>query len=130
MITVFGSTNIDQIVAVSRLPQPGETVAGGAYSMSPGGKGANQALAARRAGSDVRHFSALGCDLFADQALALLRADGVDLSGMRIVEGATGIAMILVDPKGENIIATLPGANASLTESHADLALAGRKSVV
>ena len=96
MITVFGSTNLDQIGTVSRLPKPGETVAGGTFSMAAGGKGANQALAARRAGASVRHVSGVGSDAFADLALALLRADGVDLSAMKVVEGATGIAMILL----------------------------------
>ena len=126
MITVFGSTNLDQIGTVSRLPRPGETVAGGTFSMAAGGKGANQALAARRAGAEVRHVSGVGNDAFADLALELLKADGVDLSGMKVVEGATGIAMIFVDAQGENVIAILPGANAAMTAADADTALAGR----
>lgn len=125
MITVFGSTNLDQIGTVSRLPKPGETVAGGTFSMAAGGKGANQALAARRAGASVRHVSGVGNDAFADLALALLRADGVDLSAMKVVEGATGIAMIFVDSHGENVIAILPGANGAMTPADADKALAG-----
>jgi ribokinase len=125
MITVFGSTNLDQVGTVSRLPKPGETVAGGTFSMAAGGKGANQALAARRAGADVRHFSAVGADAFADMALALLKADGVDLSSMRIAPGPTGIAMIFVDANGENVIAVLPGANGTLTPADADAALDG-----
>jgi ribokinase len=125
VITVFGSTNLDQIGTVSRLPKPGETVAGGTFSMAAGGKGANQALAARRAGAEVRHVSAVGEDAFADLALALLKQDGVDLSGMRQVEGATGIAMIFVDGQGENVIAILPGANGKVTPQDAEAALAG-----
>jgi ribokinase len=125
VITVFGSTNLDQIGTVSRLPKPGETVAGGTFSMAAGGKGANQALAARRAGAEVRHVSAVGEDAFADLALALLREDGVDLSGMRQVEGATGIAMIFVDGQGENVIAILPGANGKVTPQDAEATLAG-----
>jgi ribokinase len=125
MITVFGSTNLDQIGTVSRLPRPGETVAGGSFSMAAGGKGANQALAARRAGAPVRHVSAVGRDAFADLALALLKADGVDLSAMKVVEGATGIAMIFVDAQGENVIAILPGANGQVTPEDADRAFVG-----
>lgn len=125
MITVFGSTNLDQIGTVSRLPKPGETVAGGTFSMAAGGKGANQALAARRAGASVRHVSGVGSDAFADLALALLKADGVDLSAMKVVDGATGIAMIFVDSHGENVIAILPGANGAMTSDDADKALAG-----
>jgi ribokinase len=125
MITVFGSTNLDQIGTVSRLPRPGETVAGGTFSMAAGGKGANQALAARRAGASVRHVSGVGNDAFADLALALLRADGVDLSAMKVVDGATGIAMIFVDSHGENVIAILPGANGAMTPADADAALSG-----
>ena len=125
MITVFGSTNLDQIGTVSRLPKPGETVAGGTFSMAAGGKGANQALAARRAGAKVRHVSGVGRDAFADLALALLKGDGVDLSAMKVVDGATGIAMIFVDGNGENVIAVLPGANGTMTPDDADKALAG-----
>jgi ribokinase len=125
MITVFGSTNLDQIGTVTRLPQPGETVAGGTFSTAAGGKGANQALAARRAGADVRHISATGSDLFAVEALALLKADGVDLTGMKQATGATGIAMIFVDAHGENVIAILPGANGTLTPADAESAVAG-----
>lgn len=125
MITVFGSTNLDQVGTVSRLPKPGETVSGGTFSMAAGGKGANQALAARRAGAQVRHISAVGADPFAELALELLRRDGVDLSAMRVVEGPTGIAMIFVDGQGENVIAVLPGANGAMSPEDAEAGLAG-----
>lgn len=125
MITVFGSTNLDQVGTVTRLPKPGETVAGGTFSMAPGGKGANQALAARRAGAEVLHVSAVGDDAFADLALALLRDGGVDLSRLRTAETATGIAMIFVDAGGENVIAVLPGANGTMTAADADMGLSG-----
>lgn len=125
MITVFGSTNLDQIGRVPRLPNPGETVKGQDFSVAAGGKGANQALAARRAGAEVRHVSAVGADSFADAALQLLDADGVDLSGVRRVSGPTGIAMILVDDAGENIIAILPGANGTVSAADAEAALGG-----
>lgn len=123
MITVFGSTNLDQVGTVTRLPRPGETVAGGTFSMAPGGKGANQALAARRAGAEVRHVGAVGRDAFADLALDLLVKGGVDLSSLRRVDAMTGIAMIFVDAHGENVIAILPGANAEVTPADADAAL-------
>ncbi len=125
MITVLGSTNLDLIGTVSRIPKPGETVPGDKFAMAAGGKGANQALAARRAGAEVRMFAAAGSDSFADEALQLLRADGVDLSNVRIVEGPTGIAMIFVDVHGENVIAILPGANGTMSATDADAALAG-----
>lgn len=123
MITIFGSTNLDQIGTVTRLPRPGETVAGGIFSMAPGGKGANQALAARRAGAEVLHVSAVGDDAFADLATALLREGGVDLSRLRRAEAATGIAMIFVDAEGENVIAILPGANGSVSPDDANAGL-------
>ena len=128
MITVFGSTNLDQIGTVSRLPKPGETVAGGTFSMAPGGKGANQALAARRAGAEVRHVSSVGDDAFADLALDLLKKGGVDLAQMRKAEAATGIAMIFVDESGENVIAILPGANGTVSAEDAVRGLADLKS--
>lgn len=128
MITVFGSTNLDQIGTVSRLPKPGETVAGGTFSMAPGGKGANQALAARRAGAEVRHVSAVGDDAFAGLALELLEKGGVDLSQMRKAEAATGIAMIFVDERGENVIAILPGANGTVSPDDAIRGLADLQS--
>src|SRR4051794_37580254 len=114
MITVFGSINLDLIGKVSRLPRSGETVAGDGFATAPGGKGANQALAAARAGGAVRMVGAVGKDEFADPALALLRARGIDLARVRAVEGATGVALILVDAAGENVIAVIPGANGTV----------------
>ncbi len=125
MITVFGSANLDLIGKVEALPHAGETVPGSTFSTAPGGKGANQALAARRAGAVTRHCCAVGDDAFAEEALKLLRADGVDLGALRVMPGATGIAMILVDARGENVIAILPGANGTATAEDADAALAG-----
>jgi ribokinase len=113
MIVVFGSINVDLIVPVPRLPSPGETVLGGDYALLPGGKGANQALAARRAGAEVVLAGAVGADSFADIALDLLRSDGVDTRLVRVVEQPTGCAAIMVSSEGENLIAVAPGANAS-----------------
>ena len=113
MIVVFGSINVDLIVPVPRLPQAGETVLGGDYALLPGGKGANQALAARRAGAKVVLAGAVGADLFAGIALDLLRCDGVDTRLVQVVEQPTGCAAIMVSSEGENTIAVAPGANAS-----------------
>jgi ribokinase len=111
MITIFGSINLDLIGSVGRLPRPGETVSGGAFATAPGGKGANQALAAARAGANVCMVGAVGQDSFAEEALALLRSGGVNLSRVRSVAEPTGVALILVDAAGENVIAVMPGAN-------------------
>ena len=111
MILVFGSINIDLLVPVPALPRPGETVLGSDYALLPGGKGANQALAARRAGAEVILAGAVGGDAFADAALELLRLDGVDLGLVRRVERPTGCAAIMVGESGENLIAVAPGAN-------------------
>jgi ribokinase len=123
MITVFGSINLDLIGKVSRIPRPGETVPGTSFSTAPGGKGANQALAARRAGAEVRLVGAVGTDSFAADALALLRGATVELDRVRTVEGPTGVAMILVDARGENVIGILPGANAAVTPEDAEAAI-------
>lgn len=114
-IAVVGSVNLDIVAKVTRLPQPGETVTGAELSRFPGGKGANQALAAKRLGADVCLLARVGNDSAADEALSLLREGGVDLSECRVVEGvATGTALIAVSPSGENHIVVAPGANRSL----------------
>jgi len=112
MITVFGSINVDLVTRVARIPGPGETVRGSDYALIPGGKGANQALAARRAGADVRLVGAIGDDGMAAIALRELEAGGVDLASVARRGGATGLAIITVDEKGENAIVVSPGANA------------------
>ena len=119
MITVLGSINMDLIASTERLPKPGETVAGSNFSTAAGGKGANQALAARRAGSQVAMAGAVGKDTFADPALALLDEAGVDLSSVRRTEEPTGTALILVGGTGENMIAVVPGANGTVGEEQA-----------
>jgi ribokinase len=111
MILVFGSINVDVIVPVPRLPGAGETVLGGDYALLPGGKGANQALAARRAGAEVMLAGAVGRDGFAAVALELLRRDGVDFGLVREVDRPTGCAAIMVGEGGENLIAVASGAN-------------------
>ncbi|MFI5407833.1 ribokinase [Kaistia sp. UC242_56] len=114
MITVFGSINIDLVSRTARLPRPGETVPGSEYQLIPGGKGANQALAARRAGATVRMIGAVGDDDMAATALAELEAGGVDLSGVQRRGKTTGMAVITVDDHAENTIVLSPGANAKL----------------
>ena len=112
MIVIFGSINVDLTVPVQRLPQPGETVLGGEYALLPGGKGANQALAALRAGAEVVLAGAVGADSFAGVALDLLRREGVDTRLVQVVQQPTGCATITVSNHGENTIAVAPGANA------------------
>ncbi|WP_199712624.1 ribokinase [Galactobacter caseinivorans] len=114
-ITVLGSANLDITATVPRLPGPGETLLGTSLTHSPGGKGANQALAASRAGATVRFIGAVGQDAAAAQALELLEADGVDLEHLlRVETEPTGTALIAVDEAGENNIIVIPGANAAL----------------
>lgn len=114
-ILVIGSVNLDLSARVSRLPAPGETVTGATLERFPGGKGANQALAAKRLGADVTLVACVGNDGTADEALALLQDGGVDLSRLiRHPEAPTGIALICVAPSGENHIVVAPGANAEL----------------
>ncbi|MCM2291497.1 ribokinase [Allorhizobium sp. BGMRC 0089] len=128
MITVFGSINMDLIATTARLPKPGETVAGTGFSTAAGGKGANQALAARRAGAKVTMAGAVGKDNFAEPALALLKAAGTDLDAVKTVEEPTGTALILVGGDGENMIAVVPGANGTLSSADARTAIAAMTS--
>ncbi|MER9179770.1 ribokinase [Mesorhizobium sp. M0767] len=114
MIVVIGSINLDLIASVDRLPGPGETVRGSGFATAPGGKGANQALAAARAGAPVRMVGAGGKDSFASDALALLRDGKIDLSGVGETFASTGTALIMVGADGENVIAVVPGANDSV----------------
>lgn len=111
MIVVFGSINVDLVVPVQNLPRAGETVLGPGYSVVPGGKGANQALAARRAGAEVRMAGAVGGDGFAGDALASLKEATVDLAHLRRSPLPTGAAFIAVDADGGNLIIVASGAN-------------------
>ena len=112
MVIIFGSINVDVTIPGPSLPQPGETVLGGDCRLVPGGKGANQALAARRAGARVVLAGAIGSDFFGEVALGQLRRDGVDTRLVHVVEAPTGCAAIMVSAAGENMIAVAPGANA------------------
>ena len=123
-LTVLGSLNMDISVAVPRLPAPGETVLGSAAVISPGGKGANQAVAAARLGGTVRMIGCTGDDEFGRTARSALEAEGVDVGGVRAVAGsATGLALITVDDAGENVITVAPGANGLVGDAEAAAAL-------
>jgi ribokinase len=123
MITVFGSINMDLVATTPRLPIPGETVPGTSFATAAGGKGANQALAAQRAGATVQMVGAVGRDTFATPALELLDKAGTDLSGIAHVDGPTGTALILVGGDGENMIAVIPGANGTVDPEQASTAV-------
>ncbi|SIP95409.1 ribokinase [Rhizobium sp. RU33A] len=125
MITVFGSINMDLVATTPRLPKPGETVAGTGFATAAGGKGANQALAARRAGAEVRMVGAVGRDEFAGPALDLLDKAGANLSAVARVDGPTGTALILVGGDGENMIAVVPAANGTVSAAQAESAVEG-----
>ena len=113
-VCVLGSANMDLVVTVDHVPGLGETITGQRFEQIPGGKGANQALAAARAGADVRMIGAVGDDAFGQRIRAVLEADGVDTSGLLVVDQPTGTAHIVVDAHGENSIVVVPGANGSV----------------
>ena len=115
-IVVVGSANMDLVGLAPRLPRPGETVLGDDFLMGPGGKGANQAIAAVRAGGEVTFLGALGSDAFGVTLKARLTAAGVDTEGVRVTYGSSGVAVIMVDRNGENSILVSPGANSSFLD--------------
>lgn len=115
-IVVIGSTNTDMVVKVPRIPAPGETILGGTFTMVPGGKGANQALAAARLGAEVTFVGCVGEDDFGRSSLLNLRREGVDLQFCQRTAGVpSGVALIAVDDAGQNAIVVAPGANNALT---------------
>jgi len=113
-VIVVGSINTDLVVVGEHLPAPGETVSGGRFSQHGGGKGANAAVAAARLGAHVSMVGAVGRDPFGDEALELLRGEGVDTGWVARADAPTGVALITVDAAGENQIAVASGANAEL----------------
>jgi ribokinase len=122
-VTVFGSSNTDMVVNVRDLPAPGETVLGGRFLQAAGGKGANQAVAAARAGAEVAFVARVGTDSLGDAAIENFRRDGIRCEFVfRDPEQPSGVALILVDGRGENLIAVAPGANARLSPDDADKA--------
>lgn len=130
MIVCFGSINLDLIFPLPALPLPGQTVLGKAMHTEPGGKGANQAVAAARDGGQVLFAGAVGQDALADQALALLKDAGVDLSRVARTDTSTGCASICVDPQGGNHIAVASGANLLAVQSQVEDALLGPSTTV
>ena len=114
-IAVVGSINADLLVTLERHPQPGETVLGRTMTVLPGGKGANQAVAAALLGADVMMVGAVGTDSHAVTALSALDSAGVDLQAVQRIDGGTGVAIVEVSDDGENTIVVLPGANAAVT---------------
>lgn len=117
-VLVVGSANIDLVAAVERLPAPGETVSEGTLLVTHGGKGANQAVAARRLGAEVRLLGCVGADASGAEIRAGLEAEGVGIAGLATApDAATGTALIVVDARGQNQIAVAPGANRRLPPS-------------
>ncbi len=113
-IVVVGSANVDLSVTVDRLPRPGETVLGGELIRGTGGKGANQAIAARRSGAQVCFVGAVGRDDLGEELVQVLGSEGIDVSLVARTEAATGTALIVVDAHGQNMITVSPGANATV----------------
>lgn len=120
LITIVGSINADLTAQVHRHPTPGETLLGTTATVSAGGKGANQAVAAALLGAKVAMVSAVGRDAYAGPATAQLRSSGVDLRGVKEVDGPTGLAIITVADDGENSIIVIPGANATVDANYVD----------
>ena len=123
-VVVVGSVNVDLVVVASRLPGPGETVTGGDVARHHGGKGGNQAVAAARLGAEVAFVGAVGDDDFGVAARDALVAEGIDVTHLLVAPRPTGVAMIVVDERAENLIAVAPGANASPTPASMEAALA------
>lgn len=122
-LVVVGSSNTDMVIIARRIPKPGETITGGQFVMAAGGKGANQAVAAARLGARVSFVARVGADLFGQQALDGYRREGIDTEVV-VSDAAqhTGVALILVDERGENSIAVASGANAAMTPDDVDRA--------
>ncbi|WP_223639592.1 ribokinase [Planococcus sp. 4-30] len=119
MITVVGSINMDLVVQTDRFPKQGETALGNLYTTVPGGKGANQAVAAARLGSGVHMIGAVGQDAFGSELLAGLKEEGIQVEHVKQIDGASGIANILLS-EGDNRIIVVPGANHSVTTEEID----------
>ncbi|MEM8897611.1 MAG: ribokinase [Bacteroidota bacterium] len=124
MITVIGSSNTDMILKLGRIPAPGETLLGGEFQMAAGGKGANQAVAAARAGAEVTFIACVGKDVFGEQAIQGFQKDGIHTQFVFQEEGpASGVALIFVSEQGENSIGVASGANAKLLPKNIDAAI-------
>lgn len=125
-VLVVGSINVDLVVRAAQLPAPGQSVSGGVFAQFHGGKGANQAVAAARAGATVTMVGAVGDDEYGRGALADLESEGVDVSRVAVMSGeSSGLALIAVDERGANQIVVAPGANAALGAAAVEQALSG-----
>ncbi|MBG0859585.1 MAG: ribokinase [Bacteroidales bacterium] len=114
-ILVIGSSNTDMVIKTEKLPAPGETILGGTFLMNPGGKGANQAVAAARLGGKVTFITKRGNDLFGDQTIELLSKEGIETQYIaKDTQLPSGVALITVNSKGENVIVVAPGSNSTL----------------
>lgn len=130
-VTVVGSINMDIVTSAPRLPRVGETIAGTAVQFLPGGKGANQAVAAARMGATTVMIGRVGADGFGDQMVTFLRAQGVETAGIGTeLELATGIAVVVVQADGDNAILVVPGANQALLAKHVTANVGGRGDIV
>ncbi|MCK4701476.1 MAG: ribokinase, partial [Bacteroidales bacterium] len=122
-IVVIGSTNTDMVIKTGHLPVPGETILGGKFLMNPGGKGANQAVAASKLGGDVAFIAKTGNDIFGEQSIENLRREGVNTENMVVdPQNPSGIALITVDSQAENCIVVAPGSNMTLKPDDIDKA--------
>src|SRR5579859_2948363 len=128
-IVVFGSINVDLVARTPHLPAPGETIQGTTFNTTPGGKGANQAVACARLGTPTRLVGRVGTDSFGDELLANLQANRVNTDGVqRATNTSSGVAVIAVDDHAENTIIVIPGANGAIDQSdlaHLETALEG-----
>lgn len=124
-VVVIGSTNIDMVMNLQSLPKPGETIGNGTFQIHHGGKGANQAVGAARAGAEVTFISSLGKDDFADGLIAGFEKDGIKTEHISVMDGvSTGTALIMVDEQAENCIGVAPEANGKLAPKHINQAKA------
>lgn len=115
-ILVVGSSNTDMIIKTIEFPKSGETVMGGKFMMNPGGKGANQAMAAKRLGGKVTYVGKIGDDIFGQQSINLMKTEGINLNYLKIdTKNPSGVALITINSKGENTIVVAPGSNKELT---------------
>ena len=127
-ILIFGSSNTDMTVKTPTLPAPGETVLGGVFTMSAGGKGANQAVAAKRVGGDVSFICKVGNDVFGDNSIKHYEAEGIDVSGILRSDKPSGVALITVDKDAENCIVVASGANLDFSDEDIKASEAALKS--
>ena len=130
-ILVIGSSNTDMVVRTRNFPLPGETILGGEFLMNPGGKGANQAVAASRLGADISFITKIGKDVFGSYTLAAIQHEGIPIKNViKSGEHASGVALITVNAQGENTIVVAPGANMQLSPEEIDTALLGKADII